>query len=405
MPPLADFVAPGENEDDGDLKEEDEAELSPYLSPRGDYPRGGCSRDWYRDSYDDEQRRRTRSPSVPADSDELTQAIVMKDRRAIAAHPAAHFARSHEHLTCEEKLIVFILAQPIRNTRNPPYQLTYGFWDNVLKAIFNDWNTDFDCPIDPVLPSRIRDYTHVDAGTLVSDHPLPDAKQGSGKFGLGKHRTRGALVKLVVSVNPETDSITFQWCDELGDDVSQSHVTLKEGKTLANLRREVIERYDYHERIRIVDHNEKLLLAFSSRAIKKWVQDGHGNQHRLVQPMQASVNRALTENLEYTWKGLLGENGSCRWEYAEEDVISISASKMITADDSITRNALIPPVIISLEDTKHVKKNKPQRKDVFAKPQTPQTRLCKDYLDDMEELEEDSEDGDQQALLNGSLDG
>ncbi|KAM0076031.1 hypothetical protein ACKRZS_012022 [Fusarium odoratissimum] len=274
MPPLADFVAPGENEDDGDLKEEDEAELSPYLSPRSDYPRGGCSRDRYQDSYDDEQRRRTRSPSVPADSDELTQAIVMKDRRAIAAQPAAHFARSHEHLTCEEKLIVFILAQPIRNTRNPPYQLTYGFWDNVLKAIFNDWNTDFDCPIDPVLPSRIRDYTHVDAGTLVSDHPLPDAKQGSGKFGLGKHRTRGALVKLVVSVNPETDSITFQWCDELGDDVSQSHVTLKEGKTLANLRREVIERYDYHERIRIVDHNEKLLLTFSSRAIKKWVQDG-----------------------------------------------------------------------------------------------------------------------------------
>ncbi|EGU78627.1 hypothetical protein FOXB_10857 [Fusarium oxysporum f. sp. conglutinans Fo5176] len=400
MPPLADFVAPGENEDDGDLKEEDEAELSPYRSPRS-----GCSRDRYRDSYDDEQRRRTRSPSVPADLDELTQAIVMKYRRVIAARPAAHFARNHEHLTCEEKLIVFILAHPIRNTRNPPYQLTYGFWDNVLKAIFNDWNTDFDCPIDPILPSRIRDYTHIDAGTLVSDHPLPDAKQGSGKFGLGKHHTRGALVKLVVSVNPETDSITFQWCDELGDDVSQSHVTLKEGKTLANLRREVIERYGYHERIRIVDHNEKLLLAFSSRAIKKWVQDGHGNQHRLVQPMQASVSRALTEDLEYTWKGLLGENGSCRWEYAEEDVISISANKLITADDSITRNALIPPVIISLEDTKRVKKNKPQRKDVFAKPQTPQTRLCKDYLDAMEELEEDGEDGDQQALLNGSLDG
>jgi len=198
----------------------------------------------------------------------------MKYRRVIAARPAAHFARNHEHLTCEEKLIVFILAHPIRNTRNPPYQLTYGFWANVLKAIFNDWNTDFDCPIDPILPSRIRDYTHIDAGTLVSDHPLPDAKQGSGKFGLGKHHTRGALVKLVVTVNPETDSITFQWCDELGDYVSQSHVTLKEGKTLANLRREVIERYDYHERIRIVDHNEKLLLAFSSRAIKKWVQDG-----------------------------------------------------------------------------------------------------------------------------------
>ncbi|EXM32540.1 hypothetical protein FOTG_02862 [Fusarium oxysporum f. sp. vasinfectum 25433] len=201
----------------------------------------------------------------------------MKYRRVIAARPAAHFARNHEHLTCEEKLIVFILAHPIRNTRNPPYQLTYGFWDNVLKAIFNDWNTDFDCPIDPILPSRIRDYTHIDAGTLVSDHPLPDAKQGSGKFGLGKHHTRGALVKLVVSVNPETDSITFQWCDELGDYVSQSHVTLKEGKTLANLRREVIERYDYHERIRIVDHNEKLLLAFSSRAIKKWVQDDTRN--------------------------------------------------------------------------------------------------------------------------------
>ncbi|EXA45127.1 hypothetical protein FOQG_06589 [Fusarium oxysporum f. sp. raphani 54005] len=201
----------------------------------------------------------------------------MKYRRVIAARPAAHFARNHEHLTCEEKLIVFILAHPIRNTRNPPYQLTYGFWANVLKAIFNDWNTDFDCPIDPILPSRIRDYTHIDAGTLVSDHPLPDAKQGSGKFGLGKHHTRGALVKLVVSVNPETDSITFQWCDELGDDVSQSHVTLKEGKTLANLRREVIERYGYHERIRIVDHNEKLLLAFSSRAIKKWVQDDTRN--------------------------------------------------------------------------------------------------------------------------------
>ncbi|RKK83286.1 hypothetical protein BFJ71_g15004 [Fusarium oxysporum] len=245
MPPLADFVAPGENEDDGDLKEEDEAELSPYRSPRS-----GCSRDRYRDAYDDE-RRRTRSPSVPADSDELTQAIVMKYRRVIAARPAAHFARSHEHLTCEEKLIVFILAHRIRNTRNPPYQLTYGFWDNPHKGLHSHRCWD-----------------------LVSDHPLPDAKQGSGKFGLGKHHARGAFVKLVVSVNPETDSITFQWCDELGEDVSQSHVTLKEGKTLANLRREVIERYDYHERIRIVDHNEKLLLAFSSRAIKKWVQDG-----------------------------------------------------------------------------------------------------------------------------------
>ncbi|EWY90921.1 hypothetical protein FOYG_08245 [Fusarium oxysporum NRRL 32931] len=250
MPPLADFVAPGENEDDGDLKEEDEAELR----RRSRSPRSGCSRDRYRDSYDDEQRRRTRSPSVPADSNELTQAIVMKYRRVIAARPAAHFARSHEHLTCEEKLIVFILAHPIRNTRNSPYQLTYGFWDNVLKTIFNDWNTDFD-----FAQSHKGLHSHR-CWDLVSGHPLPDAK--------------GALVKLVVSANPETNSITFQWCDELGDDVSQSHVTLKEGKTLANLRREVIERYDYHERIRIVDHNEKLLLAFSSRAIKKWVQDG-----------------------------------------------------------------------------------------------------------------------------------
>ncbi|EMT63634.1 hypothetical protein FOC4_g10013872 [Fusarium odoratissimum] len=303
---------------------------------------------------------------------------------------------SHEHLTCEEKLIVFILAQPIRNTRNPPYQLTYGFWDNVLKAIFNDWNTDFDCPIDPVLPSRIRDYTHVDAGTLVSDHPLPDAKQGSGKFGLGKHRTRGALVKLVVSVNPETDSITFQWCDELGDDVSQSHVTLKEGKTLANLRREVIERYDYHERIRIVDHNEKLLLAFSSRAIKKWVQDGT----RIAPALDMMLNLPRYEKLVLASDIIHAE--ACMPMRLSRVVKGRRIEHTVPC---ITRNALIPPVIISLEDTKHVKKNKPQRKDVFAKPQTPQTRLCKDYLDDMEELEEDSEDGDQQALLNGSLDG
>ncbi|KAF5266797.1 hypothetical protein FOXYS1_2345 [Fusarium oxysporum] len=357
MPPLADFVAPGENEDDGDLKEEDEAELSPYRSPRS-----GCSRDRYRDAYDDEQRRRTRSPSVPADSDELTQAIVMKYRRVIAARPAAHFARSHEHLTCEEKLIVFILAHRIRNTRNPPYQLTYGFWDNPHKGLHSHRCWD-----------------------LVSDHPLPDAKQGSGKFGLGKHHARGALVKLVVSVNPETDSITFQWCDELGEDVSQSHVTLKEGKTLANLRREVIERYDYHERIRIVDHNEKLLLAFSSRAIKKWVQDGT----RIAPALDMMLNLPRYEKLSpgRAWQptppcstdasfGLLGENGSCRWEYAEEDVISISANKLITADDTC------------------------QEEQVSA-----QTRLCKDYLDAMEELEEDGEDGDQQALLNGSLDG
>ncbi|KAM5512595.1 hypothetical protein FOXYSP1_07395 [Fusarium oxysporum f. sp. phaseoli] len=369
MPPLADFVAPGENEDDGDLKEEDETELR----RRSRSPRSGCSRDRYRDSYDDEQRRRTRSPSVPADLDELTQAIVMKYRRVIAARPAAHFARNHEHLTCEEKLIVFILAHPIRNTRNPPYQLTYGFWDNVLKAIFNDWNTDFDCPIDPILPSRIRDYTHIDAGT------------------------RGALVKLVVSVNPETDSITLQWCDELGDDVSQSHVTLKEGKTLANLRREVIERYGYHERIRIVDHNEKLLLAFSSRAIKKWVQDGT----RIASALDMMLNLPRYEKLVLASDIIHAEACSPGRAWQPTPPCSTDAS----FDDSITRNALIPPVIISLEDTKRVKKNKPQRKDVFAKPQTPQTRLCKDYLDAMEELEEDGEDGDQQALLNGSLDG
>ncbi|KAJ9422054.1 hypothetical protein QL093DRAFT_2577548 [Fusarium oxysporum] len=320
----------------------------------------------------------------------------MKYRRVIAARPAAHFARSHEHLTCEEKLIVFILAHPIRNTRNPPYQLTYGFWDNVLKTIFNDWNTDFDCPIDPILPRRIRDYTHIDAGTLVSDHPLPDAKQGSGKFGLGKHHTRGALVKLVVSVNPETDSITFQWCDELGDDVSQSHVTLKEGKNLANLRREVIERYDYHERIRIVDHNEKLLLAFSSRAIKKWVQDGT----RIAPALGMMLNLPRYEKLVLASDIIHAE--ACMPMRLSRVVKRRRIEHTVAC---ITRNALIPPVIISLQDTKRVKKNKPQRKDVFAKPQTPQTRLCKDYLDAMEELEEDGEDGDQQALLNGSLDG
>ncbi|PCD35365.1 hypothetical protein AU210_007939 [Fusarium oxysporum f. sp. radicis-cucumerinum] len=369
MPPLADFVAPGENEDDGDLKEEDEAELSPYRSPRS-----GCSRDRYRDAYDDEQRRRTRSPSVPADSDELTQAIVMKYRRVIAARPAAHFARSHEHLTCEEKLIVFILAHRIRNTRNPPYQLTYGFWDNPHKGLHSHRCWD-----------------------LVSDHPLPDAKQGSGKFGLGKHHARGALVKLVVSVNPETDSITFQWCDELGEDVSQSHVTLKEGKTLANLRREVIERYDYHERIRIVDHNEKLLLAFSSRAIKKWVQDGT----RIAPALDMMLNLPRYEKLVLASDIIHAE--ACSPGRAWQPTPSCSTDASF--DDSITRNALIPPVIISLEDTKRVKKNKSQRKDVFAEPQTPQTRLCKDYLDAMEELEEDGEDGDQQALLNGSLDG
>ncbi|KAF5642330.1 hypothetical protein F52700_3178 [Fusarium sp. NRRL 52700] len=214
------------------------------------------------------------SPPVPSDDDELTEDIVESDTRVVTYRPANSFVNAPEQLTKREKFQIFMLLRPIQNTRDPRYRLTYNYWNNILNSLFDHWNTNLGDPANPILPDRPVEQTFIDGGTLKSDQPLPNARRRACRPMVEDYRTRGAVVRLGVSINTDTNSISFPWTDTEGNPVSDSDVSFKDGRTEADLRREVIEQYDNLERIRIVDYNNKLHRAVSRRAIKRWTRNG-----------------------------------------------------------------------------------------------------------------------------------
>ncbi|KAF5573537.1 hypothetical protein FPCIR_13940 [Fusarium pseudocircinatum] len=97
---------------------------------------------------------------------EINKDIIFGNARVVLIRPPTDFVGSHAHLTKSEKLRLLMLFQRLRNTRDPPYRLTLRAWNQFLDDLFRDWNTSFNEPIDPVLPSRSLVQTHVDAGTI-----------------------------------------------------------------------------------------------------------------------------------------------------------------------------------------------------------------------------------------------
>ncbi|KAF4443428.1 hypothetical protein FACUT_1352 [Fusarium acutatum] len=62
-----------------------------------------------------------------------------------------------------------------------PYQITYGYWNSMLKSILDQWNTNLHEPADPILPPCLMEHPFIEAGTLTSDQPIPNSKRRACK--------------------------------------------------------------------------------------------------------------------------------------------------------------------------------------------------------------------------------
>ncbi|KAF5626488.1 uncharacterized protein FTJAE_9653 [Fusarium tjaetaba] len=202
--------------------------------------------------------RQTLSSRGLSDSDELTEDIVSSDIHVASFRNPASFVDTHALLTAREKDIVFVMLQPIRKTAEPPYRITYGYWNGILKKLFDDWNTKLQAPADPILtpPPPIKEHTYITGGTLKSDQPLPNSKRRACRTVLEDFRTRGAEARIGVYINPDTNSISFPWTDTKGNAVSDSNVTLMNNRTEVDLRREAIEQYDILDLLQHVHGNK-----------------------------------------------------------------------------------------------------------------------------------------------------
>ncbi|KAF5581355.1 hypothetical protein FPANT_8968 [Fusarium pseudoanthophilum] len=155
--------------------------------------------------------RQTLSCRALSDSDELTAEIVSNDHSVANFRDPDSFANTHAVLTAREKDIIFVMLQPIRKTAEPPFRLTWGYWNSILKKLFDDWNTKLQAPLNPFLPDRIKEHTYIKGGTLKSDQPLPNSKRRACRTVPQDYRTRGAEARIGVYINPDTNSISFPW--------------------------------------------------------------------------------------------------------------------------------------------------------------------------------------------------
>ncbi|KAF5678395.1 hypothetical protein FDENT_8971 [Fusarium denticulatum] len=178
------------------------------------------------DSDSDDDERQALSPPVLSNSDELTETVVRHGSRVAVSRRADAHVDTHEFLTSREKYIIFMLLQPIRNTREPPYRITCGYWNSILKSIIDHWSTKLRAPANPILLGRLMEHTFIESGTLKSDQPLPNSKRRACKTVVEDYRTRGAAVRLGVYINPDTNSISFPWTDMEGNPDSDSILDL-----------------------------------------------------------------------------------------------------------------------------------------------------------------------------------
>ncbi|PNP79696.1 hypothetical protein FNYG_07042 [Fusarium nygamai] len=230
MPPLADPVAgAGSNTNNH----------SGRSRSRSRSPRGGRNRSQRRgdddDSDDEDDERQTLSPPALSDSDALTETVVRHSSRVTVSRRADAHVDTHEFLTSREKYIIFMLLQPIRNTREPPYRITCGYRNSILKSSFDHWKTKLRAPANPILPGRLMEHTFIEGGTLKSDQPLPNSKRRAFKTVVEDYRTRGAAVRLGVYINPDMNSISFPWTDTEGNAVTTqvSHSRTAEPKPIS----------------------------------------------------------------------------------------------------------------------------------------------------------------------------
>ncbi|KAF9767384.1 hypothetical protein IL306_000083 [Fusarium sp. DS 682] len=193
------------------------------MRPHDDY---SCGRPY---PHPDEQRPHDYAPAgnnfpVPAGNVDhalpacveprVTELHVMRDRDVVANRLAAHHARRHEHMTTEKKLRLLIFQQ-LQPAGTLAYRLTMSDWQALLNDPFSDWNTDFDAPSNPTLPEHLGEHTHMTVGQLACDHPPSDAMQKAGNNVVGPWRRKGADVQFSLSLNYETVSILWIWCDKI----------------------------------------------------------------------------------------------------------------------------------------------------------------------------------------------
>ncbi|KAF5703995.1 hypothetical protein FMUND_12754 [Fusarium mundagurra] len=165
---------------------------------------------------------------------ELTQEHVLSDIHVLPNWPADQHVTKHTQLTSHET--------------------------SFLNALFDNWNSRFDPPIDPELPARQGKQTQLEVVTLNQDHPPPIARQDPVMLqGAMGEEEKADKVSLGLSLNYETGSVLWTWSDSQKQGVSHQYVTLDRGKTG-----------------RIKQHNKDLLVECSRRAIKRWVHDGTG---------------------------------------------------------------------------------------------------------------------------------
>ncbi|EWZ37538.1 uncharacterized protein FOBCDRAFT_223540 [Fusarium oxysporum Fo47] len=170
--------------------------------------------------------------------------------------------------------MLFLVFQRLRDTAEPRYQLTVGDWQGFLNALFDNWNSRFDPPANPELPTRLRKQTQLEVGTLKQDHPPSIARQRSGDLGVGDMRKKAEKVSLGLSLNYETGSVLWTWSDSNKQGVSHQYVTLDPGNTEVSIRQDLIRQYDFWERQRIKQYNKDLLVSCCRRIIKRWVHEG-----------------------------------------------------------------------------------------------------------------------------------
>ncbi|CAJ0545536.1 Ff.00g090090.m01.CDS01 [Fusarium sp. VM40] len=153
---------------------------------------------------------------------------------AVDVKKALSFSRdtqvtSHDQLTTEEKQKLGVWLRQSSNATYAGLHATINEFYQYLEAIFENWFSDSADPGGPSVVDLTATEARIPVGTLKVDAPFSRNQIRKGTETQKSVRRAGKPVTCGVTLNYETDGLTFTWKDRHGTEISYDIISFKSG--------------------------------------------------------------------------------------------------------------------------------------------------------------------------------
>ncbi|KAF5976199.1 hypothetical protein FCOIX_7228 [Fusarium coicis] len=199
---------------------------------------------------------------------------LLEDQDVVETRAADECVSEHSQLVIKEKMWLHDLVKLYEYVQRKgdvylPADETYKhFWITV----FNDWNSKMPVSESDPLPPRDKPNIQYQVGYFSTD-------ASSNQPANGRRSTKackGNEIPIYLSLDLDSDGITWLYKDKAGQRVFKSQVKLLIGLSEAQAKHNFLTHFDISEKNKVCGHNLQLIVEAARRRIQKWAIAGAG---------------------------------------------------------------------------------------------------------------------------------